>query len=115
MEPLWFLNRLRGKRAVSGHDPPLWVVTSVFGLYVAVSMRHSWLRPVVPLSRDRERPAADAELETERTRAGPPPSGPGASPGARPVDPSHMPSSATSPLAALHLLVSMLGEDEIAS
>src|SRR3954469_20714963 len=55
------------------------------------------------------------ELEPERTRAGPSPSGSGASPGARPVDPSLMTTSASSPLAALHLLVSMLGEGEIAS
>src|SRR4051794_1710033 len=61
-----------------------------------------------------ERPQS-ADLETERARAGPSPSGSGASPGTRPVDPSGMTDAPPSPLAALHLLVSMLGEGEIAA
>src|SRR4051812_14133335 len=67
-----------------------------------------------PLGTEGGRPQTQ-ELETERTRAGPSPSGPGASPGARPVDLSPMTDAPTSPIAALHLLVSMLGEGEIAA
>src|SRR5689334_21878664 len=78
-------------------------------------MSHAAGRPVDLPSRDRGRAAANADLETERTRAGPSPSGPGASPGARPVDLPRMTDAPTSPLAALHLLVSMLGEGEVAA